>query len=112
MNSIIDRISRNAKHIKEAAEANSSVGPFTRALLTTDLGDLIRDIHPSELGLFTLQNEKEPQVARVQFHGATPLRKQSIRRDDGCKSKEYHPEIYAQAALSYIERLLAYYTPS
>ncbi|KAH9176764.1 hypothetical protein EDB89DRAFT_1939792 [Lactarius sanguifluus] len=59
--------------------------PFSRSVLSTPLGDLIRDIDPSELGLFTLlppsqpaaphQNAQVPGIARVEVVSATPLRK-------------------------------------
>ncbi|KIK91571.1 hypothetical protein PAXRUDRAFT_830719 [Paxillus rubicundulus Ve08.2h10] len=91
--------------------------PFTRAVLDTSLGDLIRDIDASELGLFTLvpapdaDVRKQPEngtrrgeISRVEFPGATPLRKQPTRRDGMFKPKEYEPEVYAQAALKYLDR--------
>ena len=51
----VDRISALARSIRaSAAPPDVPIpGPFTRAILDTPLGDLIRDIDPSELGLFT-----------------------------------------------------------
>jgi hypothetical protein len=90
----IERLSRTTKNIKSAAADRPPTGPFTAAILTAELGDLIRDIDPSELGLFQLTSQ--PEITRAEFHGATPLRKHP---------KELDPDIYAQAALRYIDRL-------
>lgn len=125
----IDRLSRHSKAIRSTAYHTAIVsgkqqlskvgvaGPFTRAVLTTHLGDLIRDIDPSELGLFNLvtpsagrpldsetRSAPAAEVTRVEFHGATPLRKAAPRRDDASKPKDIDPEVYAQAALKYIDR--------
>lgn len=120
----IDRLARNTRNIKTTAAtiaagdaSNSVAGPFTRAMLTTELGDLIRDIDPSELGLFNLvappnaaavdrdmQSAAAPEITRVEFHGATPLRRPPPKRDELQKTKEVEPEVYAQAALKYIDR--------
>ncbi|GLB37232.1 hypothetical protein LshimejAT787_0402830 [Lyophyllum shimeji] len=109
----IDRLSRHTRAIKSTAAAtaptadNASVaGPFTRAVLFTPLGDLIRDIDPSELGLFSLPSSgaSPAEITRAEFSGATPLRKHPPRRDDAPKSKEIEPEIYVQAALKCIDR--------
>ncbi|KAJ7209532.1 hypothetical protein GGX14DRAFT_451835 [Mycena pura] len=81
----LDRLVANTQAIRAAAASSLPASPFTRAILHTPLGDLIRDIEPAELGLFT------PQLARTEFHGPAPRKKQD-------------PEVYAQAALSYIER--------
>ena len=108
----IERLERNSLRISSAASssyASASTGPFTRAILDTDLGDLIRDVDPSELGLFSLvvppsQDREQPEsagleIARVPFTGATPLK----RRPTG-KQKEDPPEVYARAALRCIDR--------
>ncbi|KAF9264232.1 hypothetical protein L218DRAFT_1076776 [Marasmius fiardii PR-910] len=92
-------------------------GPFTRALLFTELGDLIRDIDPAELGLFSVSNSSAPpahekdartpstlEISRVEFHGATPLRKTQVRKENPQKPKEILPEVYARAALKCIDR--------
>lgn len=118
----IDHLSQNTRSIKATASSIASAssndtafpGTFTRAVLNTHLGDLIRDIDPSELGLFHLvqgpsndvynkesKNVKEPNVRRTEFTAATPLRKNASRRDD---KQEIQPEIYAHAALKYIEQ--------
>ncbi|SJK97371.1 uncharacterized protein ARMOST_00623 [Armillaria ostoyae] len=103
----IDRLSRTSKAtaITAAAVAVSpDVAPFSTAVLDTQLGDLIRDVDPSELGLFSLvvpHSEQDargdiPKLARSGFPGATPL-KPTTRR-------EVDPEVYAHAALKYIDR--------
>ena len=97
-----------------------------RAVLATPLGDLARDVDPSELGLFTVMPQPgtgasttvasmeitadEPsasathktEVTRVEFLGATPLR----RPPPGQRAleKEKEPEVYAEAALKYLDR--------
>ncbi|KAG6820882.1 hypothetical protein H0H93_010226 [Arthromyces matolae] len=101
----IDRLSRNTRAIRATtAHFNAPVsGPFTRAILSTHLGDLIRDVDLSELGLFSLP-ESESQITRAEFTGATPLKKASSRREDVFKTKEIDPEVYAHAALKCIDR--------
>ncbi|KAF7362004.1 hypothetical protein MVEN_00545600 [Mycena venus] len=81
----LDRLVANTNAIRAAASSSLPPSPFTRAILKTELGDLIREIEPAELGLFT------PQLARVEFHGPAPRKKQD-------------PEVYAQAAYTYIDR--------
>ncbi|KAI9456499.1 hypothetical protein BJY52DRAFT_1275772 [Lactarius psammicola] len=88
----------------------------TTKVLSTPLGDLIRDIDPSELGLFTLlpppqpaaphQNAQVPEIARVEVVSATPLRKYpgAQRRDVFTEPKKPPPEVFAEAALKYIDR--------
>lgn len=108
----IDRLSTTTRAIATvtAHTATTIAGPYTRAVLTAPLGDLIRDIHPSELGLFTLpppaHDLRTPasEIARAEFSGATPLRKHPHRRDDPSKSKDLDPETYAHAALKCIDR--------
>lgn len=121
----IDRLAATAKAIRASAVAivpsddnpAPNAIPFTRAVLDTALGDLIRDIDASELGLFTLvpapdaDVRKQPdigarrgEISRVQFPGATPLRKQPPRRGDMLRPKQYEPEVYAHAALKYLDR--------
>lgn len=130
----VDRLSSLASSIRTSACAagrstdnvslpSSSAGPFTRAVLETPLGDLIRDIDPSEIGLFTIvqpsthataqtTEEDAPvqkaEIARVTFPVATPLRRPPStmhpRRDDGQKPGEYEPEVYANAALKFLDR--------
>ncbi|KAG6908383.1 hypothetical protein DXG01_004812 [Tephrocybe rancida] len=94
----IDRLSRNTRGIKTTtAQAATNVdGLFTRAVLSASLGDLIRDVDPSELGLFSLP---ESEITRAEFTGATPLKKAPSRREDVQKQKDFEPEVYAQAAL-------------
>jgi hypothetical protein len=113
----IDRFSHNTKAIKTTA-ATTAISykqptPFTSAVLSAHLGDLIRDIDASELGLFSLINhtpgnfrEQNAQgvhiteVTRVDIPAPTPLRKPR----DIPKQSDIEPEIYAQAALKYIGR--------
>lgn len=104
----IDRVARNARsvaeHAADVAPAAPAAGPFTRAMLYTDLGDLIRDVDRAELGLFNLSGRpsKDPattRVTRADFVGATPLRKQPAP-----KTKRDDPESYIQAALKCIVR--------
>jgi hypothetical protein len=116
----IDRFSRNTKAIKATAATTaisqpSLSGPFTSAVLSTPLGDLIRDVDPSELGLFSLVSpgpthfrEQDAQgapatgVIRTEFPAPTPLRKPGYQRDIP-KPNDLEPEIYVQAALKYID---------
>lgn len=113
----IDRLTSTMKSVKDSASAISEhnhSGPFTSAVLSVPLGDLIRDIDPSELGLFTLvppprvstQSGPPQEVTRVEVVSATPLRKHpsAQRRDVLFPSKEPEPEIFAEAALKYIDR--------
>ncbi|GBE81385.1 hypothetical protein SCP_0311140 [Sparassis crispa] len=125
----VDRITQLARSIRSAATSTSSVesdspsgsvGPFTNAVLHTPLGDLIRDIDPAELGLFTLVPPAKPpthdtdppvpphgEIARVEFLGATPLRKPPAPkpgRSDIQRTGEHEPEVYARAALKYLDR--------
>lgn len=113
----IDRLSRNTRAIAEVATTISpptASTAFTRAVLSAHIGDLIRDIDPSELGLFRLvstpsantydsgaQTAQDPHVRRVDFTTATPLRKNTARREE---KHEIEPEVYAHAALKYIDR--------
>src|ERR1700677_3266195 len=93
---LIDSLNQTTKLINSSANAidlTRNSGPFSRSVLSTPLGDLIRDIDPSELGLFTLlpppppaaphHNAQVPEIARVEVVSATPLRKQPAaqRRD-------------------------------
>ncbi|KAM5543105.1 hypothetical protein V8D89_002979 [Ganoderma adspersum] len=117
----VDRITTLASSIRASAARSSKTsiaGPFTRAILETSLGDLIRDIDPAEIGLFTLVQPQQPAVAemdagnveigRVEFLGATPLRKppssKYATRDGMRTPREHDPEVYANAALKYLER--------
>jgi hypothetical protein len=120
MPSITDHVHRLTSTIKSVNASASDItqhthhGPFTRAVLTAPLGDLIRDIDPSELGLFTLlppprvstQPRPTQEVTRVEVVSATPLRKHPTaqRRDVLVPSKEPEPEVFAGAALKYIDR--------
>jgi hypothetical protein len=116
----IDRFSNAARAIRSSATLISTSfpedgGPFTRAVLDIPLGDLIRDADPSELGLFTLVHRQSgvprdtdsgapSEVARIEIMNATPLRKQTSIRQDIPRAREPEPEVYAHAALKYINR--------
>jgi hypothetical protein len=113
----VDRLTKTLKSVKASASditQHSHSGPFTRSVLDIPLGDLIRDIGPSELGLFTLvppppvsTHSGPPQeITRVEVVSATPLRKHpsAQRRDVLVQSKEPEPEVFADAALKYIDR--------
>ena len=106
-----DRLSRIAKSINATASATiytPASGPFTTAVLHTPLEHLIRDVDASELGLFTLQarqgEKREEEVGRVMFGGATPLKRGRVVEGKR-KEAEIEPEVYAQAALKYLDRL-------
>jgi hypothetical protein len=111
----IDRLTSSTKSVKASASVITSSNhhaPFTRSLLSTPLGDLIRDIDPAELGLFSVipppitQVGPPTEVTRVELVSATPLRKHpsAQRRDAPIQSKEPEPEVFAEAALKYIDR--------
>ena len=103
-----------------AAISPSTSGPFTEAVLRVPLGDLIRDIDAAEIGLFTLVGPPKPvvaendstipsegELARAEFHGATPLKKPPAPkpgRREGQRTGEHEPEVYARAALKYMDR--------
>jgi hypothetical protein len=108
----IDLLSRNTKNIttlgENASRSPLSAGPFANAILQSHLGDLIRDVDPSELGLFSLlqpqrSSAQEKEVERINFHGATPLRRPHPRHDDMSR-RDVDPEIYAKAAMKYMDR--------
>ncbi|KAI5118064.1 hypothetical protein M0805_006327 [Coniferiporia weirii] len=123
----IDRFSYTAKVIQSAALQTSAAAvgsPYVRAVLNTPLGDLARDVDASELGLFTLVPQSsvhahvaasastvddldasvvhKSEVARVEFPGATPLRRPPATQRGIQLEKE--PEVYAEAALRYLDR--------
>lgn len=117
----IDRFSYTAQEIQKSCQQVSinPTGPYVRAVLHTPIGDKARDIDASEIGLFTLVRPAAAQshvleegdaagvavneVARVEFPGATPLRRPAgLTR--GVKKDEKDPEVYAEAALKYLVR--------
>ena len=118
----IDRFSYTAQLIQTAARNASEPlpSPYVRAVLRTPLGDLARDVDTSELGLFTLvphasaptASGDEPgasaaqkgSIARVEFPGATPLRKPAGTSKHSRREIDKEPEVYAQAALKYLDR--------
>lgn len=118
LSDLIDHLAHSTRTIKSVAEScgSTGTGPFTHAILTTELGDLIRDVDSSEFGLFFIKtpstavahdketrNQSGVEITRAEFHGATPLRKPIGRRDD-VKPNEPSPEVYAKAALKYMDR--------
>ncbi|KAH9940528.1 uncharacterized protein BXZ73DRAFT_88747 [Epithele typhae] len=117
----VDRISALSRSIHAAATpvSNSPIpGPFTHAVLQAPLGDIIRDIDPTEIGLFSLVHPSQPtipeaepgniEITRVEFLGATPLRKPPSSRAGNAGGargpREHGPEVYANAALKYLDR--------
>ncbi|OSX66651.1 hypothetical protein POSPLADRAFT_1132375 [Postia placenta MAD-698-R-SB12] len=117
----VDRICLLAKNIRlnAASCASETAGPFTKAVLHAPLGDLIRDIDPAELGLFTLvaPSKQVPdvdntgastsEITRAEFHGATPLKKPPVPkpgRHNPQRPGEHEPEVYARAAIKYLDR--------
>ncbi|KAH8093917.1 hypothetical protein BXZ70DRAFT_948436 [Cristinia sonorae] len=131
LNDHVDRLTQLANSIRSTTTSDGNVfntlgrpsvaGPFTRAVLTTPLGDLIRDIDPSETGLFTIVQPPQPgaapassegdhagssmgEIARVGFVGATPLRRPPMGRDGIQRAREHEPEVYAHAALKYLDK--------
>ena len=122
LSAIANSIRANSRSQDENASSSDFPGPFTRAVLETPLGDLIRDIDPSEIGLFTLvQPSQHPasfsaqedhniaqkaEITRIALPIATPLRRPpaTYRREDGQKPGEHEPEVYAHAALKFLDR--------
>jgi hypothetical protein len=114
----IELVSSMSKTIcANATESNDyAPGFYTNAALRTPLGDLIREADPSETGLFTLvpspsygggtaEEGEEPasatHVTRVDLPSATPLRPQTGRE---IKAQDHEPEVYANAALKFLDR--------
>ncbi|THH08150.1 hypothetical protein EW145_g2897 [Phellinidium pouzarii] len=122
----LDRFSYTAQAIQSSARRASSTAaatPYVRAVLHTPLGDLARDVDASELGLFTLVPHpdshghtstaaadgdsnaaiaRKNEIARVEFPGATPLRRPHT--EQGGTRREKEPEVYAEAAMKYLDR--------
>jgi hypothetical protein len=101
----IDRLSHRTRAIRATAHQTAHAdapSPFTHAVLAAEIGHLIRDVDSTELGLFTLKPGHEGHLKRVEFVGATPLRKTAARRDD--KAPEIAPEVHAQSALKLLHR--------
>ncbi|KIY50170.1 hypothetical protein FISHEDRAFT_57518 [Fistulina hepatica ATCC 64428] len=112
----VERVARNSRSIQSSASQiveRPRAGPFTRAVLYSQLYNLIREADASELGLFEISRPEpsrealpsaSPNLLRATFPVATPLRKTSVRRDrEDQRPKNHEPEVYAQAALKYIE---------
>jgi hypothetical protein len=128
--SFLDCIDRFAHAAKQSGSIFSDTSkrrptPFADAVLRTPLGDLARDVDPSELGLFTLVPDptsipaskhadetlaanvataSKTNVARVEFPGATPLRRPAGTAKHARRENDKEPEVYAEAALKYLDR--------
>lgn len=112
----IDRLNQRTRAINAVAAQTAHTDlptrisrPFTHAVLNAEIGQLIRDVDSTEFGLFTLAKRAssdpsthEGHLKRVDFVGATPLKKNASRRDD--KPPEIAPEIHAQSALKLLHR--------
>lgn len=104
----IDRLSHRTTAIRATAHQTAHAdapSPFTHAVLGAEIGHLIRDVDSTELGLFTLKRgstDHAGHLKRVEFVGATPLRKTAARRDD--RAPEIAPEVHAQSALKLLHR--------
>jgi hypothetical protein len=99
----IDRLTHRTRSISAIAHhtaRSDAPTPFTHAVLTAQIGHLIRDVDSTELGLFTPNDQGH--LRRVEFVGATPLRKTAARRDD--RAPEIAPEVHAQSALKLLHR--------
>jgi len=113
----IELVSSISKSIRTNVSEPSDYAPgfYTNAVLRTPLGDLIREADPSEVGLFTLvppssygavtEAEEAPgsatHVTRADLPSATPLKPRSGRE---IKAQEHEPEVYANAALKFLDR--------
>ncbi|KIY65920.1 hypothetical protein CYLTODRAFT_491915 [Cylindrobasidium torrendii FP15055 ss-10] len=99
-----DALQAACEKITGAATAPS----FTHAVLYAPIGDVIRDTEDSELALFAVDDatayptpgaSSALTVRRVEFPGATPLRRPPPRRD-----QPVEPELYLNAALKCIHQ--------
>ena len=113
----IELVSSISKSIRTNVSEPDDYAPgfYTNAVLRTPLADLIREVDPSEVGLFTLvppssygastAEEGEPgsatHVTRVDLPSATPLRPRTGRE---MKPQDHEPEVYANAALKFLDR--------
>lgn len=113
----IELVSSISKSIRTNVSEPDDYAPgfYTNAVLRTPLADLIREVDPSEVGLFTLvppssygastAEEGEPgsatHVTRVDLPSATPLRPRTGRE---IKPQDHEPEVYANAALKFLDR--------
>lgn len=115
----IELVSSISKSIRTNVSEPDNYAPgfYTNAILRTPLGDLIREADPSETGLFTLvpppsygagtveEGGEEPgsatHVTRVDLPSATPLRPRTGKE---IKVQDHEPEVYANAALKFLDR--------
>ena len=109
----IDSLTHRTRSIRAVASQTAPTAPstrfsnpFTHAVLYAEIGDLIRDVEATELGLFTLiksagtNDPHERQLKRIDFVGATPLKKNPARREE--RAAEVPPEVYTEAALKFL----------
>lgn len=113
----IELVSSISKSIRTNVSEPDDYAPgfYTNAVLRTPLGDLIREADSSEAGLFTLvppssygvssAEEEElgsaTHVTRADLPSATPLKPRTGRE---IKTQEHEPEVYANAALKFLDR--------
>jgi len=114
----IELVSSISKSIRTNVSEPNDYAPgfYTNAVLRIPLGDLIREADPSEIGLFTLvppssygagtveEGEElgsATHVTRVDLPSATPLRPRTGRE---IKAQDHEPEVYANAALKFLDR--------
>lgn len=113
----IELVNSVSKSIRTDGSESDGYAPgfYTNAVLRTPLADLIREADPSEVGLFTLvppssygpgtAEEGElgsaTHVTRVDLPSATPLRPRTGRE---IKTQDHEPEVYANAALRFLDR--------
>lgn len=105
----IDLVSTASKSIRSiVSQPPTSTRPefYTNAALRAPLSELIREADPSEVGLFTLAGGEGAQIVRAELPSATPLKPTAAKSRDGKdgRSREKEPEVYANAALRYIDR--------
>lgn len=105
----IDLVSTTSKSIRSiTSQPPPSARPefYTDAVLRAPLSELIREADPSEVGLFTLAGGESTEIVRAELPNATPLKPTAAKARDGKdgRPKEKEPEVYANAALRYIDR--------
>jgi hypothetical protein len=123
----IDQLTHLSSNLSSTSTSiTAASGPFTHAVIHAPLQHLIRDADHSELALFTLaptsntttapgttqtrDRDRDLALERVPFAGATPLKRRPLRHKPDStatqpKQEEIDPQIYARAALKYLDRL-------
>ena len=112
---LISSISKTIR-VNVSEPGDYTPGFYTNAVLRTPLGDLIREADPSEVGLFTLvppssygtgaaeegeESGTATHITRADLPSATPLRPRTGRE---IKVQDHEPEVYANAALKFLDR--------